>query len=69
MFGRDPCFDLRVCTGEPLGGVVESGEVPLGRYLQTVGTDDGWYVVFDVHPDTTREKRTTNGRRIVVLGA
>jgi hypothetical protein len=69
VLGRDPCLDLRVCTRKALGSVVESGEAYLGRYLQNVGTDHSWRAVFDVHPDTTGEKRTPDGRRNVVLGA
>ena len=66
----------RVRTRDSLEGVVESGVAQLGRYLDTVGLDHGWLVVFDVRPDRTwderlwtREERTQDGKRIVVLGA
>ena len=66
----------RVRTRDSLEGIVESGVAQLGRYLDTVGLDHGWLVVFDVRPDKTweerlwtREERTQDGKRIVVLGA
>ena len=66
----------RVRTRDSLEGVVESGVAQLGRTLDTVGLDHGWLVVFDVRPDKsweerlwTREERTHDGKRIVVLGA
>ncbi len=66
----------RVRTRDSLESIVESGVAQLGRTLDTVGLDHGWLVVFDVRPDRsweerlwTREERTQDGKRIVVLGA
>jgi hypothetical protein len=66
----------RVRTRDALESVVERGVAQLGRYLDTVGLDHGWLVVFDVRPDRTWEERlwtreatTTDGKRVVVLGA
>lgn len=65
-----------VRTRDALESVVESGVVQLGRYLDTVGLDTGELVVFDVRPDKTwderlwtREAQTSDGKRIIVLGA
>jgi hypothetical protein len=65
----------RVRTRDSLEGIVASGVAQLGRYLDTVGLDHGWLVVFDVRPDRTweerlwtREERTQDGKRVVVLG-
>ena len=66
----------RVRTRDSLESIVESGVAQLGRTLDTVGLDHGWLVVFDVRPDKTweerlwtREERTQDGKRVVVLGA
>jgi hypothetical protein len=55
---------------------VERGVAQLGAYLDTVGLDHGWLVVFDVRPGRngeerlwTREQTTPDGKRVVVLGA
>lgn len=46
-----------------------------GRYLDTVGLDHGWLVVFDVRPDQPWEARLwtatheLGGKRVVALGA
>lgn len=51
------------------------GVAQLGRYLDTVGLDHGWLVVFDVRPDQPWEARLwtatheVDGKRVVVLGA
>jgi hypothetical protein len=66
----------RVRTRDALETVVERGVVQLGAYLDTVGLDHGWLVVFDVRPDRsweerlwTREETTRDGKRVVLLGA
>jgi hypothetical protein len=65
----------RVRTRDSLDTVVEQGVAQLGRYLDTVGLDHGWLVVFDVRPDKGWEERLWTrevaipGKRIVVLGA
>ena len=66
----------RVRTHDSLESIVESGVAQLGHTLDTVGLDHGWLEVFDVRPDKTwderlwtREERTQDGKRIVVLGA
>jgi hypothetical protein len=66
----------RVRTRDALETVVERGVAQLGAYLDTVGLDHGWLVVFDVRPDRsweerlwTREETTRDGKRVVVLGA
>jgi hypothetical protein len=66
----------RVRTRDALETVVERGVAQLGAYLDTVGLDHGWLVVFDVRPDRsweerlwTREETTQDGKRVVVLGA
>ena len=47
----------------------------LGYYLDTVGLDMGWLVVFDVRPDRSWEERlwsralAVDGKTVVVLGA
>jgi len=65
----------RVRTRDSLETVVERGVTQLGNYLDTVGLDHGWLVVFDVRPDRsweerlwTREETTRDGKRVVVLG-
>jgi hypothetical protein len=65
----------RVRTRDALETVVERGVEQLGNYLDTVGLDHGWLVVFDVRPDRsweerlwTREVVAPNGKRVVVLG-
>ena len=65
----------RVRTRDALESVVQSGVAQLGRYLDTVGLDHGWLVVFDVRPDQPWEARLwtatheVDGKRVVVLGA
>ena len=66
----------RVRTRDALETVVERGVAQLGAYLDTVGLDHGWLVVFDVRPDRsweerlwTREETTRDRKRVVVLGA
>jgi hypothetical protein len=65
----------RVRTRDALDSVVDTGVAQLGRYLDTVGLDHGWLVVFDVRPDRSWEDRlwereaTADGKRVVVLGA
>ena len=65
----------RVRTRDALETIVERGVAQLGRYLDTVGLDHGWLVVFDQRPDRswderlwTREEVSPNGKRVVVLG-
>ncbi len=65
----------RVRTRDALETIVERGVTQLGNYLDTVGLDHGWLVVFDVRPDRsweerlwTREEVAPNGKRVVVLG-
>jgi len=43
----------RLRTRDSLETVLETGVEQLGRYLDTVGLDHGWLVVFDVRPDKT----------------
>lgn len=65
----------RVRTRDTLETVAETGVTQLGRYLDTVGLDHGWLVVFDVRPDRSWEERlwereaNADGKRVVVLGA
>lgn len=65
----------RVRTRDSLDTVVERGVAQLGRYLDTVGLDHGWLVVFDVRPDRSWEERLwqrealAGDKRIVALGA
>ncbi|MFM2245350.1 MAG: hypothetical protein RL071_1424 [Pseudomonadota bacterium] len=65
----------RVRSRDRLETVVERGAAQLGRYLDTVGLDMGWLVVFDVRPDRSWEERLwsreleVGGKRVVVLGA
>ncbi|MBL8616773.1 MAG: ATP-binding protein [Deltaproteobacteria bacterium] len=65
----------RVRSRDRLETVVERGAAQLGRYLDTVGLDMGWLVVFDVRPDRSWEERLRSrelevgGKRVVVLGA
>jgi hypothetical protein len=65
----------RVRTRDAMESVIESGVAQLGRYLDTVGLDHGWLVVFDVRPDKSWEDRLwerealVEGKRVVVLGA
>ncbi len=53
---------------------VEAGLEQLNRYLKRLGLDEGTLVLFDQRPDAppfadrgTRETRTVDGRRILVL--
>lgn len=66
----------RVRSRDALEAVVERGVAQLARYLDTVGLNDGWLIVFDVRPDRSWEERlwtrtvdTPDGKRVVVLGA
>jgi hypothetical protein len=65
----------RVRSRDALESVVETGVEQLGRYLDTVGLDQGWLVVFDVRPGRTWDERLwereadAGGKRVVVLGA
>lgn len=66
----------RVRTRDALDAIVARGVVQLGDYLDTLGLDHGWLVVFDVRPGRTweerlweREQTTPDGKRVVVLGA
>jgi len=65
----------RVRSRDRLDGVVASGVAQLGRYLDTVGLDRGWLVVFDVRPERSWEDRlwteqhAVGGKPVVVLGA
>jgi hypothetical protein len=64
----------RVRTRDSLETVIERGVIQLGRYLDTVGLDHGWLVVFDVRPDRSWEERLWEreaefeGKRIRVIG-
>ena len=65
----------RVRSRDAQETVIERGVAQLGRYLDTVGLDHGWLVVFDVRPDRSWEDRLwertveAGGKRITVLGA
>lgn len=65
----------RVRTRDALESVIETGVAQLGRYLDAVGLDHGWLVVFDVRPDRSWEERLwertieAGGKRVRVLGA
>ncbi|MFM2248401.1 MAG: hypothetical protein RL071_4476 [Pseudomonadota bacterium] len=65
----------RLRSRDRLEVVVARGVAQLGRYLDTVGLDHGWLVVFDVRPDQPWEARLwtatheVDGKRVVVLGA
>ena len=65
----------RVRSRDRLETVIERGVAQLGRYLDTVGLDHGWLVVFDVRPDRSWEERLwareaqVGDKRVVVLGA
>ena len=65
----------RVRSRDRLETVIERGVAQLGRYLDTVGLDHGWLVVFDVRPERSWEERLwareaqVGGKRVVVLGA
>ena len=64
----------RVRTRDALETVIERGVIQLGRYLDTVGLDHGWLVVFDVRPDRSWDERLwertvdAGGKRITVIG-
>ena len=64
----------RVRTRDSLETVIERGVIQLGRYLDTVGLEYGWLVVFDVRPDRSWEDRLWEreaefeGKRITVIG-
>jgi hypothetical protein len=65
----------RVRSRDSLETVIARGLEQLGGYLDTVGLDHGWLVVFDVRPDQSWEARlwqreaAVGGKRVVVLGA
>ena len=65
----------RVRSRDRLETVIERGVAQLGRYLDTVGLDHGWLVVFDVRPERSWEERLwareaqVGGKRVIVLGA
>ncbi len=65
----------RVRSRDKLDTVISRGVTQLGGYLDTVGLDHGWLVVFDVRPDRSWDDRlfareaTVDGKRVVVLGA
>jgi hypothetical protein len=65
----------RVRSRDKLDTVIARGVTQLGGYLDTVGLDHGWLVVFDVRPDRSWDDRlfaresTVDGKRVVVLGA
>ena len=67
----------RVRSRDSLETVIERGVAQLGRYLDTVGLERGWLVVFDVRPDRSWEERLwtremvvpATGKRVLVLGA
>jgi hypothetical protein len=65
----------RVRPRDSLDRIVDGGVAQLGRYLDTLGLDHGWLMVFDVRPGKTWEERlwtrevVVDGRRVVVLGA
>ncbi len=65
----------RVRARDSLDTVVDDGVAQLGRYLDTVGLDQGWLVVFDVRLGRSWGDRlwersaTTGGKRVIVLGA
>jgi hypothetical protein len=65
----------RVRSRDRLETVIDRGVAQLGRYLDTVGLEQGWLVVFDVRPERSWEERLwareaqVAGKRVVVLGA
>jgi hypothetical protein len=65
----------RVRARDSLDTLVEQGVAQLGRYLDTVGLDHGWLVIFDGRPNLTWESRlwtreaSAGGKRVIVLGA
>ena len=64
----------RVRTRDSLETVIDRGVIQLGRYLDTVGLEHGWLVVFDVRPDRSWDERLWEreaefeGKRIIVIG-
>jgi hypothetical protein len=65
----------RLRERDTLERIIASGLEQLGAYLDTLGLDHGWLVIFDVRPGRTWDERlwqrdiVHDGRRIVVLGA
>jgi hypothetical protein len=65
----------RVRSRDRLETVVDRGVAQLGRYLDTVGLEQGWLIVFDVRPNRSwedrlwTEQRSAGGKPVVVLGA
>lgn len=61
--------------GRRLEVVREQGVAQLGRYLETLGLDEGWLVVFDQHHDKAweqrlwTEERRVGGRLLHLFGA
>ena len=55
--------------------MIARGAAQLAGYLDTVGLDEGWLVVFDVRPGVPWEERlwerevSVQGKRVGVLGA
>jgi hypothetical protein len=64
-----------VRSRDRLETVVDRGVAQLGRYLDTVGLEQGWLIVFDVRPNRSwedrlwTEQRSAGGKPVVVLGA
>ncbi len=65
----------RVRSRDRTDAVVARGLAQLGRYLDTVGVERGWLIVFDVRPGRSWEERLwterheVGGKPVVVLGA
>jgi hypothetical protein len=65
----------RVRARDGLEPVIARGVAQLGRYLETVGLDHGWLVVFDQRPGLSWDERhftrtaAAGPRQITVLGA
>jgi hypothetical protein len=65
----------RVRDHDGLDTIVSEGVAQLSAYLDTLGLDHGWLVVFDVRPGRSWDDRlwqreaTHNGRRVTALGA
>jgi hypothetical protein len=68
--------EIKRCRSrDALETVISRGVEQLSGYLDTVGLDHGWLVVFDVRPERSWEERLfqreamVDGKRVVVLGA
>jgi ketosteroid isomerase-like protein len=73
--GERHVFELkRVSARHGLQRVVDEGITQLAGYLDTLGVDEGWLIVFDPRPERTWEERlwereeTRGGRRVRVRG-